>query len=721
MIKLSILGPAELRKESGVLAQSFLSGPKRLALLAYLALSHPQGFQRRDVLLPLFWPHHDQQSARNALSNMLYHIRSSLGNDTIINRGNEEIGLNALWCDAHAFEAAIAEGNFKEAYNLYRGPLLEGLHAPDVSAGFQQWLDNEREKLSRGYFSVLEKLAREAESKKDFITAADWWYKLNQKDRYNSVAVKRLMEVLLLREKRKEALKVAEDHVGLLEDELGADATEEMEELLRHLDQFEKRLDEEQEGALGVKRDPDPRTIAVMPFESINKGEDADPFASGLHYDLLTRLYKIPSLTVIARNSVLQLQDKEKSISEIAGKLGAGTIVEGSVQYSDQRIRLYVQLIDARKERLIWADTYDCEFTQANQFDIQGELAEKVIEKLRLRIRAIESVNYKDEPSTDIETYHLFVQAQTYLARRTERSIQRALSYFQKAVDRDRKYAAAWAGLAEALLLLDYYAYSIPEGYADITTIVQQALVLGPDLADSHVSMGIRHVSMKEGAEAVQEFEKAIALQPGSAKAYNWLGWLYMVLGKPEEAIYPGERAAELNPMAPYVRAYLGEIYLAAGRYEKALSEARTARQMQPEMALTHFLEGLCLYHLDLFSESLLALDEAMVLVRDQGIPSETEVMAILALAYHADGNRERTEELFKQIRDSGDECSVGLVLAASGNTEEAMIQFSGIDTWGDLSTPFIRYLFPEVLKPIREEGQFEEIIEQVNRSWGIS
>lgn len=721
MIKLSILGPAELRKESGVLAQSFLSGPKRLALLAYLVLSHSDGYQRRDALLPLFWPHQDQQSARNALSNMLYHIRSSLGGDVIINRGKEEIGLNEIWCDVNAFEEALSYGNLKEAFNLYRGSLLEGLHVPDVSAGFQQWLDNERQRLHRSYIGLLEKLAREAESKKDFKTAADWWYRLNQQDPYNSSAAKHLMEVLLVGGKRKEALQVAEDHAMLLENELGADASEEMEELQRHLDHFARKLNVEQEGTLGAKRDPDPRTIAVMPFESVNKGEDADSFAAGLHYDLLTRLFKIPSLTVIARTSLLQFQDKQKSISEISGKLGAGTIVEGSVQYSDQRIRLYVQLIDARKERLIWADTYDSEFAPANQFDIQGELAEKVIEKLRRRIHPIESVDSRDEPSTDIETYHLFVQAQTFLARRTERSIQRALSYFQRAVNRDRNYAAAWAGLAEALLLLDYYAYTIPEGYADITTTVQKALALGPDLADSHVSMGIRHVSVKEGPEAVQEFEKAIALQPGSAKAYNWLGWLYMILGRPEEAIEPGERAAELNPMAPYVRAYLSEIYLAAGRLDKALSEAQASRQMQPEMALTHFLEGLCLYHLEQFSESLLAFDEALLLVRDQGTPSETEVMAMLALACLANGNRKRTEELFEQIRDSGDECSAALVMAALGEKAKAVNQFADIHNWSDFSTPFIRYLFPEVLKPIREDRRFNDIIKKVNRSWGIS
>ena len=125
MSRLHILGPAEIRDEKGELEHSFLAGPKRLALLSFLLLNNPGKFHRRDSLLPLFWPEQDQKSARNALSNMLYHIRKTLGTEVIENRGAEEVRINpdALWADTIAFRQAYRDKDYFTVVKLYRGEL----------------------------------------------------------------------------------------------------------------------------------------------------------------------------------------------------------------------------------------------------------------------------------------------------------------------------------------------------------------------------------------------------------------------------------------------------------------------------------------------------------------------------------------------------------------------------------------------------------------------
>jgi DNA-binding SARP family transcriptional activator len=117
MTQLYVLGPAEMRNSRGELDHSFLAGPKRLALFVYLLLHKPHGFHRRDSLLPIFWPEQDQKSARNSLSNMLYHIRKTLGTEVVENRGSEEISINPdlFWCDAVAFEKAMREKDYETA------------------------------------------------------------------------------------------------------------------------------------------------------------------------------------------------------------------------------------------------------------------------------------------------------------------------------------------------------------------------------------------------------------------------------------------------------------------------------------------------------------------------------------------------------------------------------------------------------------------------------
>ncbi|EMR01972.1 AfsR/SARP family transcriptional regulator [Cesiribacter andamanensis] len=163
--ELYILGPAEIRTTDGTLVHSFLAGPKRLALLVYLLLKRPYGFHRRDSLLPLFWPEGGQKSARNALSNMLYHIRRTLGPAAILNRGSEEVCLQpgAFWADVRAFEECCQQGRLQEALRLYRGDLLKGFHITDASPEFDQWLEEERSRLTRLATEGAWTLAHEAE------------------------------------------------------------------------------------------------------------------------------------------------------------------------------------------------------------------------------------------------------------------------------------------------------------------------------------------------------------------------------------------------------------------------------------------------------------------------------------------------------------------------------------------------------------------------------
>ena len=174
MIDLRMLGTTELRREDREL-HSFLAGPKRLGVLAYLVLARPRGFHRRDKLLPLFWPERGQTSARNALSNMLYHIRRELGEGVIANRGAEEIGVqrDRISCDVIDYEEALDRGDERQALGLYRGDLLNGFFVPDAAPEFGHWLDGERERLRMRAAEGAWHLAEEAERQGDRRHRAD--------------------------------------------------------------------------------------------------------------------------------------------------------------------------------------------------------------------------------------------------------------------------------------------------------------------------------------------------------------------------------------------------------------------------------------------------------------------------------------------------------------------------------------------------------------------
>jgi len=149
MIRLHTLGVLDLRDADGRELRAILQQPKRLALLAYLAVATPRRFHRRDALLALFWPELDQEHARAALRRSLYFLRSELGADVLAGRGDEEVGVpeTALWCDTTALEAALAGGDPAAALALYRGPLLDGVYVAGAATELQDWLDRERLRL----------------------------------------------------------------------------------------------------------------------------------------------------------------------------------------------------------------------------------------------------------------------------------------------------------------------------------------------------------------------------------------------------------------------------------------------------------------------------------------------------------------------------------------------------------------------------------------------
>lgn len=718
MVKLYILGPPKLLTDDGRLEHSFLSGPKRLALLSYLLLARPQGFKRRDSLLPLFWPQSDQKSARNALSNILYHMRSALGKEIIINRGKEEIKLGEIWCDVEEFEEKFKSARYEDAYELYRGNLLEGLHVPDASPDFNHWLDQNRQRLRRKYRENLEKLAERAEKRGEPGVAVNWWYKCSREAEYDIRIIRRLMIALTADNRKTEALEAARTFAGEMQNELGVEKSKVLGELTERLEEEAGKL-KERRNAEG-EEELNSRTIAVIPFENLNSDGEMTALATGIHNDLLTKLSKISSLNVIARTSLLRYLEQSIPISEISSELGVGTIVEGSVQNTAGRVRLNVQLTDARNERLLWAETYDRELKSDDFFEIQSELAEKIVETLRARYTVEEKERIEEKHTENLAAYHLYAQGRTYLAQRTERGIRRALKYFRESIGKDSEYAPAWAGLAETVALIHYYNYSVQESLPDAMKAIGKALELNPDLAEAHASLGIVHACNRRGTDAIRELKRAVGLQSSYAEAHNWLGWMYMMVGKMDKAIEPAERALELDPMAPYVRVYLGEIYMADGRYEMALEQVKSARQMQPEFALNHLMEGVALYHLGRFSEAIFALEESLTLVKPDGIPAKTEIQCILGLTHSAAGNETEFQKLQQSLENNEDLFSAGMMQAARGNREKALDSFEEVSEWGYFSTAYLRYFFPDILGPIRKEKRFSNVLTKVRSDWGL-
>ncbi len=728
MIRFHLLGPPDLRDAEG--RPRAITGAKRLALLAYLALESRRGPVRRDTLVGLLWPESSQKRARNALSNVVFHVRKALGPDVFTATGTEELGLAAesVWCDALAFEAAVGEGRLGEALDLYRGDLLEGFFAPSAGAEFDHWVDGERARLRRLATDAARRRIEEAEGLGDRVEAlriARWLCGLAPED---EAAARRLMSLLDSSGDRAGALRAYERLASRLERELGVEPTAETRALA-------KRVRLRDEGATGARaaapghgdaageparREPAApelpvRTVAVLPFANLGATADAEPFVAGLHDDLLTELSRISALRVIARTSVLRYRGTDLPVAEIARELGAGTIVEGGVQAAGDRIRVNVQVVDGRDSAHRWAERFDRELSAETIFEIQQELAERITGAVRADLTDAERKRGAVPATEDLQAYRLYVKGRGYLDQRTEIGILKSIAFFERAVELDERYALAWSGLADAVVLLHDYGFD--DAAHDLTVAeraVGRALELGPELAEAHASLGMVHSIRRRGTEALAALARSVEIRPGYADAHNWLSWHRSVFGMPGPALESARRAVELDPVAPEPASNLALSLLINGHLEESLAAARRTTELQPDWTTGRFTEGLALYELGRFEESAEVLRGLRVEWVDDG------PRAAFAVACAAMGNVVEARALLDAFERLDDSFSAGLVRLALGERDAAFDHFRRITRWTYWPTLAIHHFFRATLAPLRADPLGDTLKARMAEAWGL-
>lgn len=224
MIRLNLLGGIDLVGHEGASVGAILQQPKRLAVLAYVALAGPGAFRRRDTALALFWPEATQKKARLALNSTLHYLRQSLGDDVIVRRGPDEMGIAraALWCDAVEFDQALQRGDRVAALGLYRGDLLTGFFV-DAGAEFERWLDGERDRLRRSAAAAAWRLGERAEQDAQLRAAAEWGRRSVELSLNNETSVQDLLGLLDRIGDRSGALQVYHAFVKQLAQEYDAE------------------------------------------------------------------------------------------------------------------------------------------------------------------------------------------------------------------------------------------------------------------------------------------------------------------------------------------------------------------------------------------------------------------------------------------------------------------------------------------------------------------
>lgn len=306
------------------------------------------------------------------------------------------------------------------------------------------------------------------------------------------------------------------------------------------------------------------KSVAVLPFVA-SGDEEGGLFARGIHDDLLTQLSKIANLHVISRTSVMEYANTTKNLTQIGVELGVNHILEGGVQKIGDQVRINAQLIDARSDKHLWAETFDRKLTIENIFKVQSEIVEKIAGSLHASLLPETGVSIALAPTDDLEAFRDYTTARH---GNIEREVR--IDLLKSAVEKDPQFALAWLWLAYHLQQL--YWWEGDQLYLDrALEALKRAESISPDLSELHmVRAVIQYHGFLRYEDALEELELAEKAMPGYSDNFYWRGTIYRQLGRLPEAIQAFQRAFELDPRNDKAVRDLGRTLILGHHYDDA-------------------------------------------------------------------------------------------------------------------------------------------------------
>jgi len=393
---------------------------------------------------------------------------------------------------------------------------------------------------------------------------------------------------------------------------------------------------------------PVPRiaSIAVLPLENLSHDPDQEYFADGITEELITNLGNIAALRVISRTSVMRYKGTRKPLPDIAKELNVDALVEGTVLRSGDRVRVTVNLLYARTDRHLWAETYERELRDV--LSLQDDVARAIAEEIKIRVTPQEEARLLRSPAVSPEAYQLYLQARYYSNRRTLPGFEKSVQLFQQAVAQDPNSASAYAGLAEAYGLIPFYeGASSKESFPKAKAAALKAVELDGSLAEAHAALGfVLFYGDWDWAAAEKELKRAIELNPSYATSHHWYAEYLSAMGRHDQAIAEIKRAEELDPLSPLLFSIGEEVCTNARRYDEVIEEAKKALELDSNYGLAHENLAGGLLGKGMYKE---ASEEYFKTNQSWGTSNSQE----LALGYAFQGKRAKALEILKQLRES--------------------------------------------------------------------
>ena len=454
-------------------------------------------------------------------------------------------------------------------------------------------------------------------------------------------------------------------------------------------------------------------SLAVLPLENLSRDPEQEYFAEGLTEALTTTLAKIGDLRVVSRTSAMLYKGAHKPLREIARELEVDTVVEGTVLRVGRRVRITAQLIDAKREAHLWAESYERDLR--NVLALQSDVARAIAREVQVKLTPQEEAQLAQVGPVDPEAYEAYLKGRYYWNRRTQEGHGKAAHYFQQAIAKDPAFAAALAGLADCLSGLGSFSIVAPgDGCEKAKTLALQAVQMDRNSAEAHASLAWSTMWYEYDFKiAEREFERAIELNPRYPSAHSWFGYCLALMGRFEEGISELNRAIRLDPTSSVTQWSLGFVYCLAGQYDQGIEQLENVLELDSNFSWAHFLIGFAYMRKSMFEAAITASKKGVEL-----LPGSTLCLASLGEVYAAAGylddarsTLDKLEELSKHQYVTP--CMLARVYLALGKKEEA---FRWLETGYRTHAAMMAYLRVDPqLDCLRSDPRFRDLLRRMN------
>jgi DNA-binding winged helix-turn-helix (wHTH) protein/tetratricopeptide (TPR) repeat protein len=408
-------------------------------------------------------------------------------------------------------------------------------------------------------------------------------------------------------------------------------------------------------------------TIAVLPFKLI--GTTGDEYLGlGLADALITRLSNLRQVTVRPTSSIRKYDGVHDPVS--AGKeLRVEWVLDGSLQKSDGRIRVTVQLLNVSDGVLRWAEKFDEKFTDI--FGVEDSISEQVASTLAVKLTGDEKRLLAKRYTENTDAYEAYLKGRYFFEKRTTEGCKKAIQYFQQAIEADSSYALAYAGVADCYITLSTI-FPSQEWNPNAEKAALSSLELDSELAEAHASLGRIKSHGWDWSGAQEEFKTAIDLNPNYASAHAWYGLCLGELGRSDEALEEVKKAQALDPLSLIINSQLGSVFYLSRRFEEAVEQLRKTLELDADFAIAHFTLG---YVFEALGEYEEALSEYQL--SQGGLGDLPEFTACVARNHAFSGRREQALYAIDELINLSESryvqpTLIATIYAALGDKDEA-------------------------------------------------